>query len=157
MFTSLMYFSKVSPGCTAGDIACIFKDAHENNKRIGMTGILYSDGKWFIQVLEGARHEVSELFHHIQNDKRHFSVVLVSVREIDERQFSDWAMGIIRNDLAVSEIIKETLGVDELIPPYLSFEQLNQLLMRLADTRLREIIPLFRVTSEKTKTQDCFE
>ena len=116
-----------------------------------MTGILYSDGKWFLQVLEGTRHEVSELFARIQNDKRHVGIVLVSVREIVERQFSDWAMGIIRQNPAVAEIVKDSLGMEQFIPPYLTFEQLDGLLLRLADTRLRGIVPLFKAPCEAEK------
>ena len=45
---------------------------------MGLSGILYSDGKWFIQVLEGMRHDVSKIYNLIQGDKRHEDITLVS-------------------------------------------------------------------------------
>jgi hypothetical protein len=50
-------------------------------------------GEIFLQVLEGGRAQVSQLYNRIAQDPRHRDVVLLSYDEIDERSFAGWAMG----------------------------------------------------------------
>ena len=149
MITSLMYFSKAAPGVKPDDIARIFREAHRRNGDIGISGILYSDGRWFIQVLEGTRHHVSLIFSMILKDPRHVDVTLVSFREVDAYQFREWSMGLIRRDAAVNQIMTEVLGTDAFPPPDLSFALLDALLVRFADERLRELIPHFKTPSSE--------
>jgi hypothetical protein len=59
--------------------------------------LLYDDGS-FLQVLEGPRQAVETLFEKIKADRRHEQIVLLSSREIEEREFSDWQMGFVRLD-----------------------------------------------------------
>jgi hypothetical protein len=47
----------------------------------------------FIQVLEGGREEVCELFGAIMSDKRHGGVRILVYEEISERRFGGWNMG----------------------------------------------------------------
>ncbi|MBC7549194.1 MAG: BLUF domain-containing protein, partial [Polaromonas sp.] len=43
--------------------------------------------------IEGGRGAVSELYGHIQRDRRHKDVELLQYEEITERRFSGWTMG----------------------------------------------------------------
>ena len=144
MITSLMYFSKVAPGVRSDDIAQVFKEAHQRNGEIGLSGVLYSDGKWFIQILEGMRHHVSRIFAMISRDTRHAEVTLVSFREIECYRFQEWSMGLIRRDAAVDEIVRNVLGSDVFSPPDLTFSQLDALIVRFADEHIRSMIPHFK-------------
>ena len=47
----------------------------------------------FIQVLEGGRDEVCDLYNAIVRDPRHENVRLLSYDEITERRFGAWTMG----------------------------------------------------------------
>jgi hypothetical protein len=47
----------------------------------------------FIQVLEGARDEVCELYNAIVRDQRHANVRILVFEEIRERKFCNWTMG----------------------------------------------------------------
>jgi len=47
----------------------------------------------FLQVLEGGRSQVSQLYNRIAADPRHHDVVLLTYEEIAERHFAGWAMG----------------------------------------------------------------
>ena len=47
----------------------------------------------FIQVLEGGRDEVCELYKTIVCDDRHANVRLLVYEEITERRFGHWTMG----------------------------------------------------------------
>ena len=145
MLVSLMYYSSLTSGVSADAIACIFKSAQRKNTDMGISGILYSDGKKFLQVLEGSRHEVSRVFSAIQKDERHHDIVVVACSEIAEREYGEWSMGLLRPDPAVKEILREEIGSEALDPWEMSHGQIRSLLNRLADERLRQLIPRFRM------------
>lgn len=76
--------------------------ASEKNQRLGVTGLLlYKDGD-FIQMLEGERTVVEELFKKIGDDRRHARVIVLIEGETDERLFKDWSMGF--RDLSDPEV-----------------------------------------------------
>ncbi|MEP9357460.1 BLUF domain-containing protein [Sphingomonas sp. KR3-1] len=74
------------------DCAAILATSRENNGRDGITGLLYSDGKRFLQALEGPEDRVEAALARIQADPRHRAIVLLSRRTVDHRDFGDWAM-----------------------------------------------------------------
>ena len=55
--------------------------------------MLCVSGNVFIQVLEGGRDEVCDLYHAIVRDPRHEHVRLLDYAEISERRFGNWTMG----------------------------------------------------------------
>lgn len=74
-------------------ISTILAQSREYNPSCGITGILCYGGGIFLQAIEGGRLAVSELYGHIQRDKRHRDVALLQYEEITERRFSGWTMG----------------------------------------------------------------
>jgi hypothetical protein len=54
--------------------------------------LLYQGGH-FLQVLEGERDTVRELFAHIAHDPRHWHVTELFEQELEQRQYADWSMG----------------------------------------------------------------
>lgn len=71
----------------------ILRECKLNNPGIGVTGVLcYSEGI-FLQVLEGGRSAVNELYNRIARDPRHTDVELLCYDEIGERRFAGWSMG----------------------------------------------------------------
>ena len=71
-------------------ISTILAQSREYNPSCGITGILCYGGGIFLQAIEGGRLAVSELYGHIQRDKRHKDVALLQFEEITERRFSGW-------------------------------------------------------------------
>jgi hypothetical protein len=71
----------------------ILDRSRHNNPSHGITGILCYSGDVFIQVLEGGRDEVCELYNTIARDRRHQEVRILSYEEIRERRFGAWTMG----------------------------------------------------------------
>ena len=67
--------------------------AREKDPARGITGLLCFSGDIFIQVLEGGRDEVCELFNTIVRDRRHDTVRLLTFEEIRQRKFGAWTMG----------------------------------------------------------------
>ena len=61
--------------------------------RRGVTGLLCYSGDVFIQVLEGGRDGVCDLFNEIVRDDRHTNVRILLFDEIAARKFGGWTMG----------------------------------------------------------------
>lgn len=92
MLVRLLYASRaIDPQPEA--IEAILAQSRQHNPSCGITGILCYGGGIFLQAIEGGRMAVSELYGHIQRDRRHKDVVLLDYEEISERRFSGWTMG----------------------------------------------------------------
>jgi transposase len=87
----LVYISSVHPQVSV-DPTAILAISRRNNARSRVTGLLFYDGKRFLQALEGDEAQVETTFARIMTDQRHRAVVVLSDRIIDEREFGDWAM-----------------------------------------------------------------
>ncbi len=71
----------------------LLHQARENNRLLDITGmLLYVNGK-FMQVLEGKRQTVKDLYSHITNDRRHKRVTTLLEGESPNRIFDRWSMG----------------------------------------------------------------
>ncbi|WP_452661216.1 BLUF domain-containing protein [Sphingomonas hankookensis] len=87
----LLYVSSKPPQQEVS-VAHILMASRRNNDAAGVTGLLYTDGIRFLQVLEGERATVTTTFDRIKADPRHQAIVVLSDREVDEREFGKWAM-----------------------------------------------------------------
>ncbi len=97
-------------------IETILAQSRQFNPVSGITGILCYGGGIFLQVLEGGRHAISELYGHIQKDGRHKDVVLLHYEEISERRFSGWTMGQVNTEKINSSILLKYAEKPELDP-----------------------------------------
>lgn len=88
----LLYVSSSVAGQNA-DLPAILHQSRRKNAAVGITGLLYTDGTRFLQVLEGAENSVGPTFDRIRADPRHRAVVVLSDRTIEAREFGDWSMG----------------------------------------------------------------
>lgn len=70
----------------------ILAQSRRNNAASRVTGLLFYDGKRFLQALEGEEAEVDATFARIQRDDRHHALVILSNRTIDAREFGEWTM-----------------------------------------------------------------
>ena len=93
MLVRLLYASRAAAPLKASVQDSILEQSRRHNPARGITGILCYSGDVFIQVLEGGRDEVCELFNAIVRDARHTHVRLLAYDEIRERKFSNWTMG----------------------------------------------------------------
>ena len=98
MLTRLFYISEIAPFVTDVDVQAILSVSQVNNRRRDVTGMLAQSDGHFAQVLEGRAEVVSELSNKILLDKRHRSVRTLFQEAVVTRQFSRWAMGLIRRD-----------------------------------------------------------
>ena len=93
MLVRLLYASRPVSPLTASVIDTILAQSQDGNQSKGITGILCFNDELFLQVLEGGRDAVCELFNAIVRDDRHKNVRLLSYQEIPERRFGGWTMG----------------------------------------------------------------
>jgi hypothetical protein len=93
MLVRLMYASRAVPAVDQEELIAILKKSKANNPKAGVTGVLCFSEGIFMQVLEGGRAAVNQLYNRIAADSRHSDVVLLHYEEIAERRFAGWSMG----------------------------------------------------------------
>ncbi|MDI1259675.1 BLUF domain-containing protein [Aquabacterium sp.] len=93
MLVRLLYASRAAKPLSADTIETILSASRRNNLALGVTGLLCHSGDIFMQLLEGGRDAVNQLYTKIANDPRHGNVILLDYEEIDERRFASWTMG----------------------------------------------------------------
>ena len=92
----LCYISTARPQVTWETVDEILGVSRRNNASARVTGLLLFNGKRFLQLLEGAPALVEATYARILKDPRHFAVVKLSERAIDEREFGGWDMAFER-------------------------------------------------------------
>lgn len=112
----LSYTSIASHLMTHDELIALLKQAREENRKRGITGmLLYMEGCFF-QVLEGERATLEALYVKIAQDKRHHHVLKLLEAPIDTRGFAAWSMGyrhVTREDLARETGLTDFLDQDE--------------------------------------------
>ncbi len=91
----LIYQSQSLVPFEESELAALLDQARANNKRHGITGMLLytSDGR-FLQVLEGTRDAVRQLYYqHIAADPRHYNCRVYDEGPCPHRCFAGWNLG----------------------------------------------------------------
>jgi hypothetical protein len=115
MLVRLLYASR-AVDTTPEAIESILHQSRDHNPACGVTGVLCYGGGIFLQAIEGGRMVISELYGHIQRDKRHKDVVLLHYEEIDERRFAGWTMGEVNMSRINASILLKYAERPELDP-----------------------------------------
>lgn len=90
---TLIYLSAASKFFSDEELIDILKKSRLNNSGQDITGLLlYHEGS-ILQVLEGEKETIQNLYNKIKNDPRHKGVIKLLDHEIKERSFADWSMG----------------------------------------------------------------
>jgi hypothetical protein len=93
MLVRLLYASCAVASLTTENVDSILEESRSHNVPHGITGMLCFSNDLFIQVLEGSRKNVSDVYNRIVKDKRHSDIQLLIFEEIAERRFGNWTMG----------------------------------------------------------------
>jgi hypothetical protein len=89
----LIYVSSASYMMSNQELSSLLTKARENNHALNVTGmLLYSSGN-FVQPLEGTRASLNEIYAKIYKDPRHYNIIKLFDREINQREFAEWSMG----------------------------------------------------------------
>jgi hypothetical protein len=92
----LMYVSMASWKLGNDDLNSILDVSRANNQKLGVTGLLLHLDRGFLQVLEGTKDAVLEIFGRIERDRRHTGLRILFEHDVPERLFGDWSMGFDR-------------------------------------------------------------
>jgi hypothetical protein len=93
MLVRCLYASRAAKPLVSAVLDSILEQSSVNNPARGITGLLCYTDDLFVQVIEGGRDPVCELFNSILRDDRHVGVRLLAYEEIGERRFGNWSMG----------------------------------------------------------------
>jgi hypothetical protein len=93
MLVRCLYASRAASGTGGHALDEILAQSRRNNPKLGITGLLCVSNEVFIQLLEGGRDEVCDLYNAIVRDARHEHVRLLAYDEISQREFGNWTMG----------------------------------------------------------------
>ncbi|CAM3805686.1 BLUF domain-containing protein [Polynucleobacter antarcticus] len=102
MLVRLFYVSTAAGPQTATVSESIIVSSRGNNQNQNISGILCQGRGIYLQVLEGTRDKVNDLYNQILRDPRHSRVELLSYEYITKRQFPDWSMALV--DLNSQEV-----------------------------------------------------
>ena len=93
MLVRCLYASRAREPLLPAVTDAILEQSRRNNPPRGITGLLCFVDDIFVQVLEGGRDPVCDLFATIVRDERHGGVRILVYEEIGERRFGHWNMG----------------------------------------------------------------
>jgi hypothetical protein len=96
---------------SAEDLNAIQRTAKANNALIDVTGSLFYNGGWFLQVLEGPKATITGLYHKIESDERHKNSRLLYNEPAKFRTFTRWSMNMTNLDDRQSDKYDELVDV----------------------------------------------
>ena len=99
MLFQLTYKSEAVQNFKVEDIQSILNTSRAFNTKENISGCLIYTNKIFIQILEGEKSVIQELYGRIVKDNRHFNVTMLHEDEAEHRKFPKWAMAYL-NPLA---------------------------------------------------------
>jgi hypothetical protein len=106
MLYELLYTSEAVNDFNQQQMLELLNQARTNNQRRGVTGLLIYHKKEFMQLIEGEKEEILELWRTIKVDKRHYASKAIYHGAINERGFSDWSIAFQNIDkLDISKLI----------------------------------------------------
>ncbi|MGE6698655.1 BLUF domain-containing protein [Hyphomonas sp. NPDC076900] len=94
----LIYVSTARPGLSEEDMLNVLNASQSNNEERYITGYLVHHGENFMQLIEGPRAEVEDIYDRILKDKRHTGIVRILAEKAETRAFPRWSMNYFRVD-----------------------------------------------------------
>lgn len=109
----MIYISQATRKMSASDLHEILKVAQDNNQLIDVTGSLFYNGGWFLQVLEGPTDTLKKLYHKIEKDPRHKNSRIIYEEPARFRTFTRWTMNMTNLDDRQADKYDELVEVIE--------------------------------------------
>lgn len=106
MLHRLIYHSTMEPEVTARvkqTLDALLAESRRRNAELAITGALLASNGRFLQILEGDKAAVLQVYGSISTDPRHASIRLIESRPVTRRQFPEWSLccGMFESDEAV--------------------------------------------------------
>ncbi len=129
----LIYASSKGKYVDGVELKNILVTAQARNNNLGVTGALLFNGEYFLQVLEGNRFAVSNLFNHITQDSRHHNVQLISMMDVEQRKWSQWDMQLISFSDKEEQIYRKHTKYHQFNPFQFSSDQAVKYLIEISE------------------------
>jgi hypothetical protein len=100
----LIYTSVPARPLKDDELQELLRVAREANMRFKVTGMLICLPESFIQLIEGSKAHIEQLYQNIQKDKRHLRVTTLREGLINQRFFPGWAMALKEQDTSRSYV-----------------------------------------------------
>lgn len=97
-----IYTSTPAKILTEAELNELLKTSREANTRFEVTGMLICLPESYIQLIEGPKPHIEQLYRNIQHDKRHLRVTTLREAPIENRFFPDWTMAFKRSDPTIT-------------------------------------------------------
>lgn len=136
MLIRLIYASTATGTVDMTELKQILATAQTHNPSDDLTGVLAFNSKIFLQVLEGNRDKVNQLYAKIMKDSRHEKVTMLSCKEIEVRHWSKWSMGFVAPNTANRELFLKYSESSTFNPYDMSAEAAEKMLMEAAQTMI---------------------
>jgi hypothetical protein len=105
----LVYYSISNIELTPEAMSDILVPARKYNSKNNITGCLLFHNKIFLQLLEGDKEVVQNLYQSIKKDTRHSNITLLVEEEMKEKMFPGWSMAfhdLNNNPSNINQFIK---------------------------------------------------
>jgi hypothetical protein len=109
-FRRIVYASTATAPADADTQIDILRQSRANNGLNGISGVLLSDRRRFLQVLEGTPEAIAHVFAQISSDPRHADVNVLHDEMDSRRIFSGWTMASMTGR-GQSDAVREQLQV----------------------------------------------
>lgn len=96
----LIYLSSSVKPMNHDQLSTLLQQCRDNNQKNGITGMLLYQNGTFMQMIEGDKQVILDLYDDIRKDDRHTGIHKVLAGDIEERNFEDWSMGFFNMDKA---------------------------------------------------------
>jgi hypothetical protein len=111
----IVYISTARRRFSKRELESVLLTSRLNNGRCGVTGLLVVGGSRVLQALEGPAEAVAATFERIKADDRHFAVVPLSIKQVEEREFGTWSMGYEEGNPSGSKDLRQVVA--QLVAP----------------------------------------
>jgi len=99
----LIYVSQETFPMSREDISELLAESRGLNKQRNITGMLLYRYGSFMQVIEGERYAVCDLFESVKRDPRHKNIDLIILEPSEKRIFDEWSMSFIHPEIEPDE------------------------------------------------------
>ncbi len=89
----IVYLSYSSKELSESELNELLATIRRKNDIQNITGLLLYNDEAFIQVIEGERETIHQVFDLISNDSRHANIIKLLEEPIAKRAFPGWSMG----------------------------------------------------------------
>ena len=109
----LIYISQATRKLSSEELNEIHQIASRNNQKIDVTGSLFYNGGWFLQVLEGPINTLNTLYQKIEKDTRHKGSRILYNEPASFRIFTRWSMNMTNLDNRQADKYDQLVAVIE--------------------------------------------